>query len=75
MISWVQVALGVVSLFGAIMGWLAKREALKTAEWKLVAEHTDAVLEQIRKASTARDDVRAGHGLPVDDDPYNRDRG
>ena len=73
MITWAKILAGIVSLLNAFAQW-AEREQAK-ADGAAIQRDADMRAENadVAKADRARDDVRAGGGVPVDKDPLNRD--
>jgi hypothetical protein len=75
MISWFQVAIGLIGLMTGLMTWLQKKALINGEQSRILAGTLDQWAKDIRAAADARDVVRGGGGVPIDTDPDNRDRG
>lgn len=73
MISWFQVAVGLIGLITALMTWLNKRSLISAEQSRQLAATLDEWATGLRAAADARDAVRRGGGVRVEQDPFNRD--
>ena len=67
-----KIIAGLVSLFNALATWLAREQA--KADGAAIQRDQDMRAEnaKVAKADRARDDVRNGGGVRIEDDPWNR---
>lgn len=74
MFTWAKIIAGVVELFAALAKWVEREQA--KADGAAIQRDADSRVanEKIAKADIAGDAVANGGGVPVDKDPFNRDR-
>ena len=73
MLTWAGILSGALKLFNAIAAYLARKEAEASGAAKQRDLDYESENERISKADIAGDAVIHGGGVPVDQDPLNRD--